>query len=413
MRDYLKRLPPQTKNILILIKKLSREYGKKVYLVGGPVRDLLLGIKNLDLDIAIEAEEILDFAKALAKKLKAEFLYHEDFNTVSLNYKYGKLDLAMTRKEFYPYPGSLPKVSFGTIREDLLRRDFTINAMAVELGEEKLVDFFGGRNDLSKGLIRILHERSFLEDPTRILRAIRFKTRYDFKIEEHTLRLLKEAIKENFLNNVSRQRIFNELILSLKEEKPLKQILAIEDMLGFGFLQPRIRLDFKVLGGIENQYNWFIKKYSEKVRLWLIYLIGILDNLSSSNANSLIRFFPLKKEILRELFIYLRKKNDFHFLGKRNISPYRIYSILNPLCLEAILFLKAKYIQKNFQKNLIDFLSSYRRVSLNISGEDLKNLGIKPGPKYRQILEFLLKNKLNGKIKTLQDELNLVRERFI
>jgi len=202
MREYLSRLPYEIRDLVHRASGLARETNLSAYIVGGLVRDLLLGFKNFDLDIVVERDGIR-FAEKFAAILKARLIRHRRFGTATVICRCGlKVDIATARREYYPQAGGLPVVSPGTLEDDLLRRDFTINAMAISINRAdfgRIIDLFDGRSDLRDKKIRILHDLSFIDDPTRILRAIRFEKRYSFSIEANTLRLLKEASRKNML----------------------------------------------------------------------------------------------------------------------------------------------------------------------------------------------------------------------
>jgi tRNA nucleotidyltransferase (CCA-adding enzyme) len=219
MKEYLKKLPKELRSLIIIARNLASVNHMPVYLVGGIVRDLILGAKNLDLDIVVHGDGI-KFAEAFTQKLKAKLIRHKRFGTATIILGSGlKFDIATARKEFYPQPASLPEVTGGTLKDDLFRRDFTINAMAISIGARdfgKLIDFFAGREDILHRKIHILHDLSFIDDPTRILRAIRFEKRYNFRIEPKTLGALKEAVGLKMLEIIQPQRLSHELILILK-----------------------------------------------------------------------------------------------------------------------------------------------------------------------------------------------------
>src|SRR3954452_1104331 len=194
-----------------------------VYLVGGAVRDLLLGRERTDLDVVLEGD-----AAALGRRLGGEVRAHERFATAMVALDGLVLDLATARSETYPRPGALPEVRPATLAEDLARRDFTVNAMAVPLTDEaELIDPHGGARDLERGLLRVLHERSFVDDPTRALRAARYAARYGFDLEPDTERLLREAD----LETVSRDRVEAEL-RKLAAEPRARQGFALLDEWG-------------------------------------------------------------------------------------------------------------------------------------------------------------------------------------
>ncbi|MCX5710840.1 MAG: tRNA nucleotidyltransferase, partial [Candidatus Omnitrophica bacterium] len=196
MKKYLERLPKEIRELVYFTKDLAAYRGMPAYLVGGFVRDLILGVRNFDLDIVVVGDGI-KFAEYFSRALKAKLIRHKRFGTATVVLKPGlKIDIATARSEFYPHPAHLPVVKPGSLKDDLFRRDFTINAMAISLVEKdfgRLIDCYGGKNDLKARSIRVLHALSFIDDPTRIIRAIRFEQRFDFKIDPDTLKLLKEA----------------------------------------------------------------------------------------------------------------------------------------------------------------------------------------------------------------------------
>ncbi|MDD4894296.1 MAG: hypothetical protein PHW54_03160, partial [Candidatus Omnitrophica bacterium] len=236
MKKYLSKLPKEIRDFISVAGDVAFSCGMPVYLVGGFVRDLILGVDNLDLDIVVEGDGI-KFAELLSLKLNAGLTLHRRFGTATLIIdKYFKVDIATARREYYPEPAHLPEVTCGTLKDDLIRRDFTINAMAVSINRRDFgtfIDCFGGKKDLAAKKIRVLHDLSFIDDPTRILRAIRFEQRYSFRIEPKTLKLLREAKRLKMLEKVQPQRLRDELILLLKENKPLKQLRRIKELIGF------------------------------------------------------------------------------------------------------------------------------------------------------------------------------------
>ena len=211
-------------NIIKIVGKIADELKMKAYIVGGPVRDKLLGMPNYDLDFVVEGDGI-KFAEVLNKKLKGRLITYKAFGTATIELKGKRIDVVTARKESYKYPAAYPIVKPGAIKDDLFRRDFTINAMALAIDKKgfgRLVDFYGGQKDLTKGVIRVLHDKSFMDDPTRIFRAVRFSVRFGFKIEPHTKRLMKEAVMGGFLGDVNVGWIRKEIELFLKEKNPKK-----------------------------------------------------------------------------------------------------------------------------------------------------------------------------------------------
>ena len=211
-------------NIIEIVGKIADESGVEAYIVGGPVRDKLLGIKNFDLDFVVETGGI-KFAEILNKTLNGKLTIYKAFGTATIDLKGKRIDIVTARKETYKRPAAYPTVKPGKIKDDLFRRDFTINAMAIAINKKgfgKLIDFYNGQKDLKKGLIRVLHDKSFMDDPTRIFRAVRFSVRFGFKIEPHTKKLMKEAVLDGLLGDVNAGRIRKEIEIFLKEKNPQK-----------------------------------------------------------------------------------------------------------------------------------------------------------------------------------------------
>jgi tRNA nucleotidyltransferase (CCA-adding enzyme) len=430
MKKYLKKLPKEVQDLIYLAGNIASDNNMSVYLVGGFVRDLILGVKNLDLDIVVEGDGIL-FAEDFARRLKTELICHRKFGTatVTINPQL-KIDIATAREEFYPQPAQLPEVRPGSLRDDLLRRDFTINAMAISISNRdfgQLIDLFGGKADLRNKKIRILHNLSFIDDPTRILRAIRFEKRYNFRIESQTLKLLKGAVKQKMLEKVQPHRLRDELILILKEEHLLRQIKRIEQLVKFNFINPRLSVSQKtytLLKSLEKQIRWFRQNFSWRRLLdtWLIYFMGLIEPLNIEEARLICQRFALRRGEEKRILAYKKiKRKTIQELSRAEIRPSRIFGLLEPLSYEVILILKAKFSRqsgipqnagknKNIQKHIEDFLKIYNGMRTFISGDDLKRLGIMPSPYYQKIFTQVLNAKLNGSIKTREEELALIKK---
>ena len=419
MKEYLKKLPEEILNPINCACAVASKNNMQAYLVGGFVRDLLLGVENLDLDIVVEGDG-LRFAEDYASALKARLIRHRRFVTATVILEDNlKIDIATARKEVYPHPASLPVVTRSNLKDDLARRDFSINAMAVSImGDNfgKLVDFFGGKNDLADKKIRILHDLSFIDDPTRILRAVRFEKRYDFRIEPETLKRLKAAVKLGMLEKVQPQRLRDELILILKDKEPLKEIKRIQQLSGFGFINPRLSISKKnleLLSSIEKEVGWFKKVYPERRRLdtWLIYLMGLIDSLDAKKVKNICANFVFKRGEESRLLSYRKLLSKLtQGLGRSSVEPTRIFHLLEPLPYEVILFAKAKYENQNIQKHIMDFFEIYHGMKICVSGDDLRSLGFVPGPFYQKIFTIVLNAKLKGQVRTKDDELLLIKK---
>ncbi len=419
MKKYFKKITGELKEIIILAAEVSREANMPAYLVGGFLRDLILGVKNFDIDIAVEGSGII-FAQRLAKKLKSELRVHERFGTATLILDgLLKVDIATTRKEKYPCCACLPVVSCGLLEDDLMRRDFTINAMAVSIvrgDEQKLIDPFGGRDDLSAGRIRILHDLSFKDDPTRILRAIRFEQRFNFKIEPKTLFLLEDAVKNGLLDKVSPHRIRDELVLMLKEHDPLKQVKRLNNLCALSFISKKLKAGkstYDLFKSIDKEILWFTKNFPAHRQLdtWLIYFTALLAPLAPGEIKKTTSRLGLRKGEEKRIISYCQSSRRLiQFLSKKGVLPSRIFFMLEPLSYETIILLKSASQNKYLKRYITDFLEIYNGMRLYVSGNDLHGLGVLPGPRYQKIFAKVLEAKLNGKVRTLQGELGLIRE---
>jgi len=418
IREYLNNLPKDLQDLVRLAGLVASMQQVSVYLVGGFVRDLILGAQNLDLDIVVEGDGIR-FAEILSRRLNVRLIRHRRFGTATLILsKHLKIDIATAREERYPQPAELPEVTSGTLEDDLLRRDFSINAMAISINRPDLgrfIDFFGAREDLRQKKIRVLHNLSFIDDPTRILRAIRFEQRYHFKIEPETLKLLKTAKKLKMLEKVQPQRLRDELILVLKEERPLKQLRRIGELTGFDFINPGLTLSdktAKLLNSVVTQIHWFKENYPKRRQLdaWLIYLIGLLDPLSISKVKLICRKFAFRRgEEKRILNCKKASLGIVSRLSKPGIKPSRVFQLLEPLSYETIIFIKAKYKDKHLTRHIVDFFAVYNGMRIHICGEDLRSLGITPGPHYQKLFRCVLNAKLDGRIRNKKEELELIQ----
>lgn len=419
MIEYVKKLPKEFLDLAARAGGIARKLNMPAYLVGGFVRDLLLGVKNLDLDIVIEGDGI-KFAEILADVSKVKVVRHKRFGTATLLFNDGlKIDVATARSEKYPHPASLPVVSRGSLREDLARRDFTINAMALSISDHdfgRIVDFFGGRQDLEKKKVRVLHELSFIDDPTRILRAIRFEKRYGFNIESSTLTHLKSAVKSGALQKVQPHRLRDELILLFKEENPLRQIKRLRQLAGFGFISSALTVNettYRLLISVGASIRWMKKSDPARRPLdrWLIYFTGLLNGLDTAEVEDLCARFAFragdKKRILSFISI---TPAVIGALKRPALKPAKIFSILEPLSYEVIVLIKSKYRQALVQRHIEDFFEVYNGVRLSICGDDLRCLGLPPGPGYKKIFTKVLEAKLNGLVMTKEQELALIAQ---
>lgn len=418
MVSRLKKLSPQFKKILKTSSVLADSSGFNICLIGGVVRDLILKRKVFDLDIVVEGNAIA-FAKELAGLLRSEFRRHHTFGTATINFDGHKIDFATARTEKYSHQGALPRVLPASLAKDLLRRDFTINAMAISLNKAdygELVDIYNGLKDLKKGLIRVLHPGSFQDDPTRILRAIRFEQRFSFEIEPGTFKLMKEALEKQSLKLVGPHRLRDEIILILKEPGPSGYIKRINELAGFSFLDRGIKLDkesFRLFARIEESVLYYEKKFKKhrKLEVWLLYLAAILIKLPPSRLRKFFHDFGFRRGERAVVSSIREGINKIKRLGEHTKAS-NIYRILEPYSFESILFFYAYYRKKDLRKNIEHFLDKLSGIRLKIKGRDLKAMNLKPDMLYNKILKKTLYSKIDKGLKDKRQETEEVKRIF-
>ncbi len=419
MREYLEKLPLEIKEFILIARDLASELNCNVYLVGGFVRDLLLGVKNLDLDIVVEGDG-LGFAEKLNRKLEVRVVFHRRFGTATCFIRpHLKLDIATCRREFYPQPGHLPVVSAGLLKDDLFRRDFTINAMAISISNNsfgRFIDLFNGKSDLANKKIRVLHNLSFIDDPTRMLRAIRFEQRYGFHLEAVTLSLLKKASRQGMLEKIQPQRIRDEIILIFKEENPIKALKRLKQLTGLGFINRHLLLSRKqisLLKEVRLEIKRFSRLFPDRRCLdnWVIYFMALLDGQKPWVIKKVLERFVFAGGIEKRVLTYIKSGGRVcRAINNPRIKLSRVYNLLEPLSYEVILLIRAKSPHLNTRKEIDKFFKLSGSVKLHISGHDLNAVGIKSGRCYQEILKKVLNARIDNKVNTKDEELALVRK---
>ncbi|MCK5451475.1 MAG: CCA tRNA nucleotidyltransferase [Candidatus Omnitrophica bacterium] len=425
------------KELIVLIKKMGIEgdsQGVRVFLVGGIVRDLLLGRKNYDLDIVVEGNAT-KFGKNLAEKIGGTLVSYKRFKTATLfiewpkelrdisvqNDKF-KIDIAAARKEIYKKPAGLPVVSFSSIRKDLCRRDFTINSMAVCINKDgfgSFIDHMGGEKDLKDGVIRVLHDKSFIDDPTRILRAVRFEQRFGFSIEKRTKYLIKHAIRSGIFSKVGNQRVREEIILMLKENFPEKALCRMRELHELRFVHPKLTLQRTIKSNfisLRQCIKWYNSTvYGQgKPDVWVCNLMFFLDKLSLDECNEVLEKFVFPKEIKKKICQYKIKGVGMlkGISSGKKVKPSGVYRLFADSSVEAILCLMAKTRSRSAKIKIRKYLVEYRTVKLEVSGSDIVKSGLNPGPKYKEILRDILDKKIDGELCTKKDELRYLNKKM-
>ncbi|MBU1247981.1 MAG: CBS domain-containing protein [Proteobacteria bacterium] len=414
------RLPRPLLNFLKEAGELAKEMGFEVYAVGGFIRDILLGTTNLDLDLVVEGDGIL-FAKRLAEHYGARIKSHHKFRTAVVIFPDGKrVDVATARLEYYAHPAALPTVELSSIKMDLYRRDFTMNALAVNLTPRSfgiLVDFFGAQRDIKDRTIRVLHSLSFVEDPTRVLRAIRFEQRFNFKIGGQTLRLIKNTLQLNLFNRLSGARIFHELQLILNEEHPANCLIRLSEMNILPAIHPLLEINTKrkaTLEELEKVHTWYNLLYLESdMSPWRLYFLGLTLNIDRADTQNILRRLSVTAKDERE-FLNMRELIGetlgklMHF--KTNASKLSdLYFLMEKLPVEGVLFLMARSRKEDIKRNISQYLARLRFHTLEVDGNDLKRMGITPGPAFSEILREVRAATIDGEVETREEQLELAR----
>jgi tRNA nucleotidyltransferase (CCA-adding enzyme) len=411
--EYL--LPPRVFSLIKQIRDYADNMEYRVFIVGGFVRDLLLGLPNLDLDLVVEGDGI-SFSKSLAEYLGVRIFFHERFGTANLYFNDGfKIDIATTRKEFYEYPAALPAVETGSLQHDLYRRDFTINAMAIGINKDnmgELFDFFSGQSDLKQGIIRVLYNLSFVEDPTRIIRAIRFEQRYGFRIEDQTMFFARQAINDKLIEKVSFYRIREELMLILGEEN-LYQILRRLDELGiWPFIIPEVNISAKLEYMLKKlpDATYFVKNFFPSIDRKLVILLILFYQLSADDVKAIDERFQWSKKYREEMIKVAERRNRIQeILDSLPVKNSILHHFFSDLSGEAVSYFMSISDQKNTM-SIQDYLVSKDNAVVQINGDDLIRLGLKPGPIFKEIINSVIDGRLDGYIKSREDELNLVKQ---
>lgn len=417
-----------SRELIILLRtigEVAEDTGFRAYAVGGFVRDLLMKYKNLDLDIVVEGDGII-FARELVKKTGGRVRAHDRFITANVSLPDGfKIDIATARLEYYEYPAALPTVELSSLKLDLYRRDFTINAMALQLNPEQfgiLIDYFNCQNDLKDKLIKVLHNLSFVEDPSRILRAIRFEKRMGFKISRHADRLIRGAVKMDLFGKTTNPRLFIELQQIFAEDNPIPAIKRLDEFKMFQFLWPDLKPNLKIdrrfmhiLTQTQRAISWFRLLYlNETISSWRIYLLAIMARSRPAQLESFCKRFQIHKRICKELIFQKVTADEIgnRLYGRAPKKNSDIYQMLAPLSNDGLLYLMAIARKRDIQQKVSLYVTSLRNIQPLLNGEDLKQLGYTPGRKFKTILTALKSGRMDNLLESRKDEKEFVLRQF-
>ncbi|MBN2462571.1 MAG: CCA tRNA nucleotidyltransferase [Dehalococcoidia bacterium] len=394
-----KYLPPPVLALAKIAGREASELGQELYLVGGVVRDLFLGRANFDFDLVVEGDAI-KLARRFAIDSQAKLKIHPRFGTAKLKYPGFSLDLATARSETYSKPGALPTVKPGSLKDDLIRRDFSINAMALRLNPKylgDLIDLHHSKNDLDNRIIRILHPNSFIDDATRILRGIRYEQRLGFRLEAETEKLLcRDAA---MLDTISGDRIRHELELILKEDEPELALRRAGELGVLHQLHPSLKGNGKLIEVFTKA-----RKADMQAPLSTLYLCLLIYNLTDKENEEFISRLNFPKNSAQAMRQTLQLKAKLQSLANPKLKPSEIYQLLQGYSAQAIQTNALASESPIASQHLQLHLGKLRYIKPLLNGGDLKKMGILAGPQIGEILNTLHIARLNGEVKTKKDE---------
>ncbi len=409
----LSRISPRIRSLLREIGEVRAETFRSVCIIGGFVRDRLIGREDLDLDIVLEGDAI-GFARQLAEAWGGEVQAHCKFRTATVTRPDGlKVDFVSARTETYPCPGALPSVRYGTIEDDLRRRDFSINALAIQLNPDffgELVDCTDGLQDLRAGRIRALHDRSFIDDPTRIFRAIRYEGRYGFQIVEADQERIRDAIGQSILDQISGQRIRNEIDRILTEEAARQIIQRMLEFDLFRVIHPvwEIPRNFDALWNAAGQAIDWVERHlpndqiDTEAILWMT-LMGAAHHVPISAIEAISDRLALENQLRVKLIATGQLWCALDTLSASSKSS-EVYQLLNLYPPEPLAFALMQPNQPDWRMEEIrNYLTHLRGVQPLITGDDLIQLGLKPGRAFADVLWKAFAAQLDGKVSTKQE----------
>ncbi len=413
------RLAPWVNDLLRRLGQRARELGMKAYIVGGFVRDLLLDRPNYDLDVVIEGNGIAFMKSWEADGCKASI--HQRFRTGTLIFPGNhRVDVATARREFYEFPVAQPTVATDSLKHDLYRRDFTVNAMAISLDEESwgvLIDYFGGRRDLRRKKLKVLHNLSFVEDPTRVFRGIRLEQRLHFVMEENTLRLLQSCVHGGLLKLLSGLRVKSELEVILREARPYRAARRLRELDIWENLFPGLETGNTALN-LMRRLAVFVRRLSRDLppgdQTWIAFLSALVADSSEDFQWSFMDRLHLTpgERRLMELCLFQQGSAENDLGGRGDRAPSELYTYLVNVPPTAALFWAAATDRVRVRRRILLYLTRWHRVEPLLKGEDLLALGHRPGPRIGRMLKELRNARLDGLLCTRDDEIQWIRAHY-
>jgi len=386
-------LPDDARSAMRHLGALAEEKGVGAHVVGGFVRDMLLGRRNLDIDIVVEGDAV-EFAQYAADRMQARVKVHRRFGTAVIVLSRDlHVDVTSARTEYYTRPGALPTVERSSLRQDLFRRDFSINAMAACVNPEcygAIADPFGGLRDLERGTLRVLHSLSFVEDPTRVLRAARFERRYGFEMDGSTEALARQAVEMQMLEEVSGARVREEMLDIIDEDAPS---LIFERLHDLGVLSVLLYEDadpqraIETLGAVERAYRHLEARFSRRPRRRVTLVAALAAGASRAQAERWLNHLRFGKEyaqatvaVAEKAPVALRTLRD-----RRKMRDSRLFHTCESVPDEALVYVWAVGDDR-VRSRVERFIDTVSRIQPEVTGKDLIDLGLEPGPRFSAIL---------------------------
>jgi tRNA nucleotidyltransferase (CCA-adding enzyme) len=411
------RVSKETGQTLRQMGELAAAMGSRAYLVGGSARDIIMRTDSLDLDVVFEGNAIEFARRFAAEHPRAQVKANPKFATAKLILPdQPPLDLASARLEYYQSPAALPEVRMSSIKLDLYRRDFTINTLAIHLNPDHygtLLDFFDGLHDIKEGIIRVLHNLSFVEDPTRIFRALRFEKRFTFKLSRQTEALIRNVAKLEVLDNLSPDRLGQEIRRTLELNEPLACLERLSGLKILPALHPALKMEpgqRELLLRQEEALSWYNLSFlGTPVKNWVYYAMGLLAPLDARELEQLTRRLNLAPKISAEILTARRMAQYIAHQAQRgkDFKPSEIFALLENLKLEGQLFIMAGSKHETVKRAVSGYLTAWRKVRTVISGKDLLALGFEPGPALGAVKKLILNARLDGLVHSAEQELAL------
>ncbi|MFW6266760.1 MAG: CCA tRNA nucleotidyltransferase [Halanaerobium sp.] len=410
--NLLKELPAERRKLLLKLAAEAAELGYNLYLVGGQVRDLLINLPlNKDLDLLLEGD-LKDFFAHLAEKYGYEYDYNNKFSTGFLHNEYGySIDIASCREEKYHFPGSLPLVEKADLFSDLFRRDFTINTLVIDLHPERkgiLYDFFGGLNDLKNGILKVLHNYSFRDDPLRILRGIRFQTLKDFKLSAETVELSRRSLKNYDYHKLAVERVFTELAYLFDAQKDISQFSSI------------LLNQIPVLKLIKDNFELDSKRDAAFLKGEKLLALSREKGLEVNHflVRLMILFYNSRESVIKSWPLSIPEKKTFVHKNWEELNP-SVFDLKDPALrfrefedyqAEELMMFTVNNFKQEYVEEIFNHLQLREEIRIPVSGHDLLEMGIKQGPEIKEYLLEVRDQILRRQISSREQALEYLKE---